>query len=208
MLMSEVVGGVIGAAGAAVALWWARQIAHRSDVVFRSSRLVTGVLIMVGGMTGVFVAGDIGLHTVVLATVAGLLVMQTPIDLVTHRLLRLPTGVATLMVATVYCVSLLNRGWRLDVLVSWGSALAVVVLFGLLQRISPHSLGWGDVLLVAPLALALAFVSVSQLPVWLLVAAGTAALHGVSLRWLRGEQMLPFGPHLLVAAWLMLVFSV
>jgi leader peptidase (prepilin peptidase)/N-methyltransferase len=203
-----VISAILGAVGAVVALWWARQIAHRSEAVFRSSSVVSGVLIMIGGATGVFVARDIGLNSAVLATVAGLLVVQTPIDLATHRLLRLPTGIATLMVALVYCIFLLDRGLRLDVLVSWGSALAVVVLFGVLQRISPHSLGWGDVLLAAPLALAVAFVSVSQLPVWLMIAAGTAALHGVVLRWLRGEQMLPFGPHLLFAAWLVLLVSV
>jgi prepilin signal peptidase PulO-like enzyme (type II secretory pathway) len=112
------------------------------------------------------------------------------------------------MVALVYCISAVDRGWWLEVLVSWGSALAVVALFGVLQRISPRSLGWGDVLLVAPLALAVAFVSVSQLPVWLMIAAGTAAIHGALLRWLRGKQMLPFGPHLLVAAWLVLLVSV
>jgi prepilin signal peptidase PulO-like enzyme (type II secretory pathway) len=203
-----VISAILGAVGAVVALWWARQIAHRSDVVFRSSSVVSGVLTVIGGATGMVVARDIGLNSVVLAAVAALLVVQTPIDLATHRLLRLPTGVATVMVAMVYCISLLDRGLRIDVLVSWGSALAVVVLFGVLQRISPRSLGWGDVLLVVPLALAVAFVSVSQLPVWLMIAAGTAALHGVVLRWLRGEQMLPFGPHLLFAAWLVLLVSV
>jgi prepilin signal peptidase PulO-like enzyme (type II secretory pathway) len=199
---------ILGAVGAIAALRWAQSSARRSDVVFRSSSVVTGVLLMFGGATGVFAARDFGLPAVVLAIVAALLVVQTPIDLATHRLLRLPTSVATEMIALMYCISLLNRGWRLDVLVSLGSALAVVVLFGVLQRISPHSLGWGDVLLVAPLALAVAFVSVSQLPLWLMVAACTSAIHGVVLRWLRGEQMLPFGPHLLFAAWLVLVTSV
>jgi leader peptidase (prepilin peptidase)/N-methyltransferase len=198
----------VGAISALIVMCLAWQTGHRSDVVSRTSRVVTSVLIIVGGVTGMFVARDIGLNSVALATVAALLVVQTPIDLATHRLLRLPTGVATGMVALIYCISFLDRGWRLDVLVSWGSALAVVMLFGVLQRISPRSLGWGDVLLAAPLALAVAFVNVSQLPIWLMIAAGTAAMHGVVLRWWHGEQMLPFGPHLLFAAWLVLLVSV
>jgi hypothetical protein len=83
--------------------------------------------------------------------------------------------------------------------------MAVVVV---LHWCSPAALGWGDVLLVAPLALAVVSVRSYSLFVWLLLASSSAAVHGLALWRRSGRSHVPFGPHLLGAAWLVLVYSV
>jgi leader peptidase (prepilin peptidase) / N-methyltransferase len=87
-------------------------------------------------------------------------------------------------------------------------AAVVVAAYALLHRLSPRSLGWGDVLLVAPLGLAIGYVAVDRVVVWQLLASTTGAIHALMLRRLRGVRTIPFGPHLLVAAWLVLLVSV
>jgi prepilin signal peptidase PulO-like enzyme (type II secretory pathway) len=87
-------------------------------------------------------------------------------------------------------------------------AIAVVAVYALLHRWSPSSLGWGDVLLVVPLALAVGYVALDRVAVWQLLASATGALHALVARRLRGTGSIPFGPHLLVAAWLVLFASV
>jgi prepilin signal peptidase PulO-like enzyme (type II secretory pathway) len=84
----------------------------------------------------------------------------------------------------------------------------VMVAFGVLHRVSSKSLGFGDVLLVGPLSLAIGCVSPSNIPLWLLAASVFGALHGVMSRVIRKSTTIPFGPHLLGAAWLTLVLSV
>jgi len=88
------------------------------------------------------------------------------------------------------------------------SAVVVVGVYWVLHRLSPRSLGWGDVLLVAPLTLAVAYVAVERVLWWQLLAATTGAVHGVWVRARSGHNHIPFGPHLLVGAWLVLLLSV
>lgn len=85
--------------------------------------------------------------------------------------------------------------------------LFVAGMYGLLHRTSPKSLGWGDVLLVAPLTLAVAYVAIERVLWWQLLAAVTGALHAVAARVLGARNHVPFGPHLLFGAWLMLLLS-
>jgi leader peptidase (prepilin peptidase)/N-methyltransferase len=92
--------------------------------------------------------------------------------------------------------------------VAFGSAAVAVAVYALLHRLSPRSLGWGDVLLVAPLGIALGYVAADRVVVWQLLASTTGAIHALVLRRLRGASGIPFGPHLLVAAWLVLLVSV
>jgi leader peptidase (prepilin peptidase)/N-methyltransferase len=92
--------------------------------------------------------------------------------------------------------------------VAVGIAALVVAVYGLLHRLSPRSLGWGDVLLVAPLGLALGYVAADRVAAWQLLASTTGAIHALVLQRLRGVSTIPFGPHLLVAAWLVLLVSV
>lgn len=146
---------------------------------------------------------------VLAVVVSGLLMMQTPLDVRTRHLSRRATVVATALVGAVILVEVVGgdvgvRSGGMAV----GTAAVVVAIYALLHRFSPRSLGWGDVLLVAPLGLALGYVAADRVAVWQLLASTTGAIHVLALRRLRGVRIIPFGPHLLVAAWLVLLASI
>jgi len=143
---------------------------------------------------------------VVVVTV--LMMVQVPLDLRTHRLSRRATTWAAVAVAIVVAADAWVSGAVAPAAIGAMTAVAVVGVYGLLHRVSPRSLGWGDVLLIAPLTLAVAYVAVERVLWWQLVAATTGAVHAVWVRVRSGSAHVPFGPHLLVAAWLMLVASV
>lgn len=140
--------------------------------------------------------------------VAGLLIVQTPMDVRTRHLSRRATMVAVALVSLVIAVDVIGNGAVQSGGVAFGIAAVVVAVYALLHRLSPRSLGWGDVLLVAPLGIALGYVAADRVVVWQLLASTTGAIHALVLRRLRGASGIPFGPHLLVAAWLVLLVSV
>lgn len=142
-----------------------------------------------------------------LVVVASLTLLQGPLDLMTSRLSRPVTLLAlvTLLVATVVDGVVTDPGRvGISILVS----IAVVAVFVVLHRRSPASLGWGDVLLVAPLALAVATVAVERVAWWQLAAAVSGSAHALMARVRPRRQTIPFGPHLLVSAWLIVLASV
>ena len=141
--------------------------------------------------------------------VAGLLIVQTPMDLRTRHLSRWATVIAVALVGAVIVVDVVGgRVGLRSLVVAFGITAMVVAVYALLHRLSPRSLGWGDVLLVAPLGLAIGYVAADRVAVWQLLASTTGAIHALALRRLRGVRTIPFGPHLLVAAWLVLLASV
>ena len=141
--------------------------------------------------------------------VAGLLSVQTPMDVRTRHLSRRATVIAISSVSAVIAMDVIGDGVGVrSAVVAVGTAAVVVAAYALLHRLSPRSLGWGDVLLVAPLGLALGYVAADRVVVWQLLASTTGAIHALVLRRLRGVRTIPFGPHLLVAAWLVLLASV
>ena len=141
--------------------------------------------------------------------VAGLLIVQTPMDLRTRHLSRWATVIAVALVGAVIVVDVVGgRVGLRSLVVAFGITAMVVAVYALLHRLSPRSLGWGDVLLVAPLGLAIGYVAADRVAVWQLLASTTGAIHALMLRRLRGVRTIPFGPHLLVAAWLVLLASV
>ena len=141
--------------------------------------------------------------------VAGLLSVQTPMDVRTRHLSRRATVIAISSVSAVIAMDVIGDGVGVrSAVVAVGTAAVVVAAYALLHRLSPRSLGWGDVLLVAPLGLALGYVAADRVVVWQLLASTTGAIHALVLRQLRGVRTIPFGPHLLVAAWLVLLASV
>ena len=140
--------------------------------------------------------------------VAGLLIVQTPMDLRIRHLSRRATMVAVALVSVVIAVDVIGDGVGQSGGVAFGIAAVVVAVYALLHRLSPRSLGWGDVLLVAPLGIALGYVAADRVVVWQLLASTTGAIHALVLRRLRGASGIPFGPHLLFAAWLVLLVSV
>jgi len=142
------------------------------------------------------------------AVVTALMMVQVPLDFRTQRLSRRATTWAAVAVAIVVAVDASASGAFAPAAVGVISAVVVVGAYWLLHLVSPRSLGWGDVLLVVPLTLALAYVDVEHVLWWQLAAATTGAVHAVWVRVRSGSSHVPFGPHLLVAAWLMLVVSV
>ena len=141
--------------------------------------------------------------------VAGLLMVQTPLDVRTRHLSRRATVIAVALVGAVIAMDVVGDGvGARSAVVAVGTAAVVVAAYALLHRLSPRSLGWGDVLLVAPLGLALGYVAADRVAVWQLLASTTGAIHALMLRRLRGASAIPFGPHLLLAAWLVLLVSV
>ena len=170
--------------------WWLAAIVG-SVTAFAGARAET----MVGAVLAV--------------VVAGLLIVQTPLDVRTRHLSRWATVIAVALVSVVIAIDVVGG----DVGVrSAGAAVSVaaviVAVYALLHRLSPRSLGWGDVLLVAPLGLALGYVAADRVAVWQLLASSTGAVHALVLRRVRGASGIPFGPHLLVSAWLVLLASV
>ena len=137
-----------------------------------------------------------------------LMLVQVPLDLQTHRLSRRATAWTAAAVAIVVVGDVLAGGALMPVVVSVMATQAVMGVYWLVHRVSPQSLGWGDVLLVAPLTLAVAYVAVERVLWWQLMAAVTGAAHATWVRVRSGRNQVPFGPHLLVAAWLMLLLSV
>ena len=142
------------------------------------------------------------------AVVAGLLIVQTPMDVRTRHLSRRATMVAVALVSLVIAVDVIGNGAVQSGGVAFGIAAVVVAVYALLHRLSPRSLGWGDVLLVAPLGIALGYVAADRVVVWQLLASTTGAIHALALRRIRGASGIPFGPHLLFVAWLVLLVSV
>ncbi|NDI16292.1 MAG: hypothetical protein EBY88_08600, partial [Actinobacteria bacterium] len=95
-----------------------------------------------------------------------------------------------------------------EVITQFAATAALLAILTVFYRLSPQSLGWGDVLLVAPLSIAVTSVRSSLIIIWMLTASSSAALHGLVLWRRSGSRHAPFGPHLLGAAWLVLVLSV
>ena len=141
--------------------------------------------------------------------VAGLLMVQAPMDVRTRHVSRGATVIAVALVGAVIAMDVVGDGvGARSAVVAVGTAAVVVAVYALLHRLSPRSLGWGDVLLAAPLGLALGYVAADRVVVWQLLASTTGAIHALMLRRLRGVRTIPFGPHLLIAAWLVLLASV
>lgn len=142
------------------------------------------------------------------AVVTVLMMVQVPLDLRTHRLSRTATTFAGFAVGGIIAIDAVVTGAISSVGMALLVTIAVTGVYGTSHRMSPRSLGWGDVLLVAPLTLTLAYLEVEHVLWWQLMAATTGAVHAVWVRVRSGSTHVPFGPHLLIAAWLMLVASV
>ncbi|MEY4401370.1 MAG: hypothetical protein RL072_1235 [Actinomycetota bacterium] len=140
--------------------------------------------------------------------ITSLLLLQTPLDVTTRRLSRPVTLVALGAVVSIISVDFVLYGRAsTDILIALLS-LAIFGVYWLTHRMSPTSLGWGDVLIVLPLSLALSAVEKNALLTWQLLSAVFGVTHAGVNRYWRGSSTIPFGPHLLGAAWLVMVSSV
>ena len=205
--MEAVLGAIVGIAVSTTCIHWSRSYLLTIRDLTELPRTMSLTLIGVGSLTGVIVTSDLVPLSYILTPVTCLLIVQVPLDVLVQRLARLPT----LLTFVLLCVSrvfeaFMDSSWR-----EFTAQIAVTVLtlmvFTTLHWWSPRVLGWGDVLLVAPLALAVSWAQLSSIIIWMLIASCSASLHGVALRWWSGSRYIPFGPHLLGAAWLVVVFS-
>jgi len=187
---------------------WARNTARQISSESELSRSVVVVVVVVSFTTGWVVQGIEVLSAATIVVVWVLFVVQGVLDATTHRLSRPVTWMAIIGTMGLVTVRATNeRNW-IGVFGVVFVAAIVVVLFWIMHWRSAESLGFGDVLLVAPLSLLLGSVNPRLVMFWLALSSVTGALHGVIARRLRKERRIPFGPHLLFGAWLLLMISV
>lgn len=202
-------GASLGIAGVE---WSQRVIADIEAAVLRRHGTYFGWLLVggiYGAVSGSFLKGtETFADKVLLTAVALLTVVQTPIDARTHRLSRKTTIVAAIIILLTVVINTVINNTSRQLIYTLIAALAVTGVYAVLHRISPRSLGWGDVLLVFPLALALGTDTADRLITWQLLAASSGAICAVVLRLSRGAPAIAFGPHLLLSSWVVLVVSV
>ncbi len=205
--MRELLSAVAGVAVAFLCLRLSRSyvLAIRSGLEIPKALWLA--LLVIGGATGMVIGEDLTERSALLAVVASLLIVQTPVDLLTRRLARLPTLLALLAAVVVRTFNVIVDGRTSARMAQVIVTVVLILILTGFQRLSPRSLGWGDILLSAPLAFAVSSIHLSSVAVWMFVASSSAAVHGLVARWRVGNRHIPFGPHLLFAAWLVLVFS-
>ena len=209
-----VLGGVVGAAAVLWSLHTAIVICEslssepcRQASVVRATTVVVGAIL--GGIAGwILHQSNSVVDRSLLVVVSLLLLAQGPLDLQTRRLSRPVTAGGFVAAVGIVALDAFSSSALSHALLTMLMCIAAVAGFGVLHRLSATSLGLGDVLLVAPLSLAVSHVSPQNTLVWLLVASVSGAIHGAFSLMTRRSYMIPFGPHLLGAAWIVLVLSV
>lgn len=202
-------GALLGLGGLFVSKQLLRAVGEIEAVSAKYSRSWLVVSMAIGGVTGwVAVTTALSRNIALLVVVAALTLVQAPLDLLTRRLSRAVTYTALVGISTILVVEGVFERRLVNVFVVSAAAMAVTCAFALVHRTAPKALGFGDVLLVAPLTLAIAALSLQHVVLWQLVASSTAAVHGVTSRIFSGSNTIAFGPHLLLAAWLVMVVGV
>ena len=204
-----VVGSLVGAAHARLVFRLVRATPCASNAV---SRRKTAWILLFSITTGAVSAVAIGgatsaLSMVLLAAVSSLTVLQAPLDMFTRRLSRPVTLVALVgIVAVLLLDGTISRRFD-DALLAGVATTGLTCVYVLVHRAMPSALGWGDVLLVAPLTLAVGAASLEYVAMWQLAASAGAAVHGVMSRLVGAGSTIAFGPHLLLWAWLVVVLT-
>jgi len=180
-----------------------------SESVPRYPTWMLYVAAALGAATAVVVADSSSPATSAhLIVVSSLLLVQAPLDMCSRRLSRPVSLMALVAVVATVMTTAIQRGEAALLLQPAAITILVVFAYTVVHRLSPASLGWGDVVLVAPLACALAAVSPDRVIIWQLVSSLSGAVHGVMSRFVVRGSSIAFGPHLLLAAWAVLVASV
>ena len=177
-----------------------RGVVLRPGIAETSAALVTGVGVLLA-------AGD---ATLELALLTGLLLVALgAVDIVHHRLpdaITLPAVPLTAAAVVLTAVLVPGSGSLLTAAVA---ALVLWAVFAAIARVSPRSMGHGDVKLMPTLGLLMGYLSPAAVLVGLLIAFGTgsaAALLGVAVRRLGLRSAIPLGPSLLFGTWVVLLF--
>lgn len=137
-----------------------------------------------------------------------LAVIQIPIDLRKNQLSRSASLSALLFISIVVTVDAAMSGSFRNLLVSIMSATFLFGLYLMTHRRVPDALGFGDVVLVFPLGLSIAYFAIDQIGIWQLTSAITGGIHAVLARTVARRNSIPFGPHLLLSALAVLIVSV
>lgn len=144
---------------------------------------------------------------IALVSVLGLI--QIPLDIRFHLLSRRATFGILVSVVVVLLSDTMLQSQSIERLSSSILVSSVVTLvYFIAHRVSPKMLGFGDVLLVTPLGLAVTYADLNAVLDWQLAASSTAGLHGIIAWAIGGRQTIAFGPYLIVTAWLILVLSI
>lgn len=132
------------------------------------------------------------------------------IDLRTKRLPNPLTAATVVVVGVLLLLPAAAEGRWIDYGRAWASAVILLVLYGILAFISPASMGMGDVKLAASIGLATGWASWSA-PLWATALAFViAALASIALliaRRVTRKSEIPFGPWMLLGAWIVLLSS-
>lgn len=204
-----VVGAFVGAAHARLVFRLVRATPCASNAMSpRQTAWILVFSITTGSVTAVGLRGATStLSMILVAVVSSLTVLQAPLDLLTRRLSRPVTLVALVGIAVVLLLDgAISRRFD-DALLAGAAATGVMCVYAFVHRAMPSALGWGDVLLVAPLTLAVGAASLEHVVTWQLVASAGAAVHGVMSRLVGAGSTIAFGPHLLLWAWLVVVLT-
>ena len=162
-----------------------------------------------GAVTAVVVADSSSPATSAhLIVVSSLLLVQAPLDMCSRQLSRPVSSMALVAVVAIVMTTAIQRGEATLLLQPAAITILVVFAYAVVHRVSPASLGRGDVVPVAPLACALAVASPDRVIIWQLVSSLSGAVHCVLGRLADRGSNIAFGPHLLLTAWLVLVASV
>ena len=195
--------GLGGAAGVGIRLLLGRLrrgVVLRRGVAELAAAFVTGI--------GAGVAwGDATLALVLLTGL--LLVALGAVDIVHHRLPDAITLTALPLAAVAVALTALltpGSGSSVSAIVA---AAVLWAVFNAIARVSPRSMGRGDVKLMPTLGLLMGYVSPVAVLAGLLVAFGAGsvvALIGLATRKLRLASAIPLGPYLLFGCWVVLLF--
>lgn len=198
-------GGVVGGVVSLLLSLWSRRCVRSVDPVARFLWPIAAGQVLCGTFVGVVSMHRGSIDALFLCIVTALLIVQVPLDILTRRLGRIPTLAAT--VGTLF-VSLFAtyRDWTIGrILGTAATVVGAVAVFVTIRAFAPRSLGLGDVLLSLPLSVSIAFATEVGVTYWLLLASCSAVVHGAIMLNLRGHHFLPFGPHLIGAAWILLL---
>lgn len=206
-ILRLIIGLLLGLAGVILCIEWAKKVISQIDSGRSVPRTATAFVIVVGSLSGLVISNSPGVESWNLLVTSLLLAVQTPIDLATHRLARWPTLVSYLCLVLIQVVMHSDHDWWsrfwLPVCIAGATTFALATL----HVTARSQLGFGDVLLSLPLGLAVALADLRHLLWWLLLSTATGAAHGL-ISHKNGAHSLPFGPHLLFSAWLVLFINV
>ena len=208
MPLDTVLAATLGLVISLVLSRWSQALLAIIHETARITRLLVLIQLFCGATSGTIAIGRSPDEAAIICVVAVLLVIQFPLDVLTRRLSRTLTVGAFVGILVTVSFKTLFREAGEETLTSLVFSAAIIGISAVVHVASPNSLGFGDVLLMAPLALAVASSSMFTGILWLAVSSCSAAAHGVLNLIRRGERYLPFGPHLLGAAWVLLVVGV